>query len=125
MLMGTDNKLKVESVLKRWQHIIQGCKDDVIEVGSIGADGDTRVLKTMRLSSNLFLIPKLIYSVQSLKFPQNGSHVFYFAYCSICPGHSAHGSQTEVKIIKAIHVTSNRQIVGWYSAFTNDTNVNW
>ena len=41
MLMGTDNKFKAESVLKRWQHIIQGCKQEGIEVVSIGRDGDT------------------------------------------------------------------------------------
>ena len=49
----TDNKFTAEQVLKRWKHINLECKKIRIDVVSFGADGDSRELKSMQVSSHL------------------------------------------------------------------------
>ena len=50
---GTDNKFSAEDLLPRWRHILQGCLKHNIVVLSFGADGDSRVMKCMTLSTAL------------------------------------------------------------------------
>ena len=49
--VGTNNKFMAEQVLKRWKYILE-CKIG-IDVVSFGADGDSRELKSMQVSSHL------------------------------------------------------------------------
>ena len=51
--LGTNNKFTAEHVLKRWQYIYLECKKLGITVISFGADGDSRELKSMQVSTNL------------------------------------------------------------------------
>ena len=51
--MTTDNKFTAEHVLKRWSHIHTECAKRGITVVSFGADGDSRELKSMRISCQL------------------------------------------------------------------------
>lgn len=52
--MGTNNKFTAHRVLKRWKYIYSECKKRGIMVVSFGADGDSRELKAMQVSSLLF-----------------------------------------------------------------------
>ena len=52
--VGTDNKFCAEDVQKRWSYILTECKKRDITVVSFGADGDSRELKSMKLSVQLF-----------------------------------------------------------------------
>lgn len=52
--LGTDNKFTAEHVLKRWNYIVSKCKERSIQVCSFGADGDSRELKAMQVSAQLF-----------------------------------------------------------------------
>ena len=49
--LGTDNKFTAEQVLKRWKYIYFR-----IDVVSFGADGDSRELKSMQVSSHLMAL---------------------------------------------------------------------
>ena len=49
--MGTDNKFTAHHVLKRWKYIFSECKKRGIIVVSFGADGDSRELKAMQVST--------------------------------------------------------------------------
>ena len=51
--MGTDNKFTAHHVLKRWKYIFSECKKRGIIVVSFGADGDSRELKAMQVSTQL------------------------------------------------------------------------
>ena len=51
---GTDNKFTAEHVLLRWQYIIKECERRRIWVVSLGGDGDSRLMKAMRISVGLF-----------------------------------------------------------------------
>ena len=51
--MGTDNKFTAELVLKRWKYMFSECKKRGITVVCFGADGDSRELKAMQVSSQL------------------------------------------------------------------------
>lgn len=51
--LGTNNKFTAELVLKRWKYIFLECKKLGITVISFGADGDSRELKSMQVSTNL------------------------------------------------------------------------
>ena len=53
----TDNKFTAEHVLKRWTYIRTECEKRGITVASYGADGDSRELKSMRITSGLLLKP--------------------------------------------------------------------
>ena len=54
MIIGTDNKFTAKGVLLRWQYIFGECSKRGIHVLSIGSDGDSRLLKAMKLSVYLF-----------------------------------------------------------------------
>lgn len=54
MIVGTDNKFTARNVLLRWNYILEECEKRDIHVLSIGSDGDSRLLKAMRLSVDLF-----------------------------------------------------------------------
>ena len=54
MIIGTDNKFTAKSVLLRWQYIFGECSKRGIHVLSIGSDGDSYLLKAMKLSVYLF-----------------------------------------------------------------------
>ena len=51
---GTDNRFIAEHVLMRWNKIREQCKKRGIRVISFGGDGDSRLMKAMRLSVSLF-----------------------------------------------------------------------
>lgn len=53
-IIGTNNQFKTTSVLARWKHMITECAVRNIQVISFGSDGDTRLLKSMRLSTKLY-----------------------------------------------------------------------
>ena len=48
--IGTDNKYKAEEVLLRWKHIQAECHRRGIWVVSYGGDGDSRVMKAMKVA---------------------------------------------------------------------------
>ena len=50
---GTDNEFTAEHVLMRWQYIIKECERRRIWVVSLGGDGDSRLMKAMRISVGL------------------------------------------------------------------------
>jgi len=52
--VGTNNKYTFNLVVQRWSYILCECGKRGITVVSFGADGDSRALKTMLQSSNLF-----------------------------------------------------------------------
>ncbi len=51
--MGTDNKFSAQEVMKRWQYIVTECDKRGIHVTSFGGDGDSRLMKSMRLSTSI------------------------------------------------------------------------
>ena len=51
---GTDNKFTFEHVLKRWQYICEECQKRGIYVLAVGGDGDSRLMKAMRITADLF-----------------------------------------------------------------------
>ena len=51
--MGTNSKFTAHRVLKRWKYIYSECKKKGIMVVSFGADGDSRELKAMQVSTRL------------------------------------------------------------------------
>jgi len=52
-LVGTDNCFDANTVLMRWKYIVRECNLRKIQVISFGADGDSRLLTSMRLSLKL------------------------------------------------------------------------
>ena len=53
VVIGSDNKFSAGLVLKRWQYIVSECNKYGITVTSFGADGDSRELKAMQVSTGL------------------------------------------------------------------------
>ena len=53
-IIGTNNQFNATSVLSRWQHIITECTARNIQVISFSGDGDTRILKSMHISTKLY-----------------------------------------------------------------------
>lgn len=53
-LIGTDNRFDANSVTHRWKYMIKECKKRNIEVVSFSADGDSRLLTSMRVESKLY-----------------------------------------------------------------------
>lgn len=81
--LGTDNKFTAELVLKRWDYMYSECKKRGIKVVSFGADGDSRELKAMQVSTQLLsssraLISSLAVScnLQKLAIPSEWSSWF-------------------------------------------------
>jgi len=48
--LGTDNQFTAKEVLLRWKHIDDECRKRGINVVSFGGDGDTRLLKAMKVT---------------------------------------------------------------------------
>ena len=65
--LGTNNKFDFQLVQKRWSHIVSECHKRGITVISFGADGDSREMKAILLSSHLFFNETSAYSFQSNK----------------------------------------------------------
>ena len=53
-LIGTDNRFDANSVTHRWKYMIKECKKRNIEVVSFSADGDSRLLTSMRVEPKLY-----------------------------------------------------------------------
>ena len=51
--LGTDNKFTAAEVMQRWNHIYEECKKRNIYVLSYAGDGDSRLMKGMRVSTSL------------------------------------------------------------------------
>ena len=51
--LGTDNKFSAEDLLPRWRYIVEECLKRNVIVLSFGADGDSRVMKCMTMSTAL------------------------------------------------------------------------
>lgn len=51
---GTDNKFTAEHVMLHWQYICQECQKRGITVLSFGGDGDSRLMKSMRICVGLY-----------------------------------------------------------------------
>ena len=68
--VGTDNKFTYETVLQRWKYIVQECKKRHIDVVSIGGDGDSRLMKAMRMVTGLLPNMVSLSEASSLKLPQ-------------------------------------------------------
>ena len=55
-LYGTDNKFTAEHVLGRWDYTVRELKKYDITVAGISSDGDSRLLKAMRIKSQLGIL---------------------------------------------------------------------
>ena len=81
---GTDNKFCTDAVLKRWKHIVHECGKRGITVVSFGADGDSRELKAMQVSTQICLSKKKLQQdtwqidkcTEKLKIPPSWSDWF-------------------------------------------------
>ena len=51
--LGSDNKFDADHVILRWKFIYTECRKRSIDVLSFGGDGDTRILKAMKVSTLL------------------------------------------------------------------------
>ena len=52
--IGSDNKFTAEQVLLRWKYIYNECKKRDIMVTTFSGDGDSRIMKAMKVSVSLF-----------------------------------------------------------------------
>jgi len=52
--LGTDNKFTALTLMQRWKYIVTECNKRNIAVVSFGGDGDSRIMKCMKVSSRLF-----------------------------------------------------------------------
>ena len=70
--MGTDNKFTAQHVMLRWKHIYMQCWKRNIQVVSFGGDGDSRLMKAMRISVCLATpaVEPLLQEVPSCALPQ-------------------------------------------------------
>ena len=50
--LGTDNKFKTQDVMLRWKHIAEQYAEQNINVLSLGSDGDSRLMKSMKVSTS-------------------------------------------------------------------------
>ena len=50
---GTDNKSTAEDVLQRWAYIKRAAEEHGIWIAGFSSDGDTRLLKAMRINCSL------------------------------------------------------------------------
>jgi len=53
-ITGTNNRFDAKTVLSRWKHMLSECKLRNIHVISFSGDGDTQLLTSMRLSTQLY-----------------------------------------------------------------------
>lgn len=52
-LFGTNNKFREEHVTKRWKYITEQLEIEGVKTVGISSDGDSRLMKAMRLQSSL------------------------------------------------------------------------
>lgn len=52
-IFGTDNKFRADHVMKRWDYMTSKLKDHGITVVGISSDGDSRLMKAMRIKTNI------------------------------------------------------------------------
>lgn len=52
-MFGTDNRFHIDDVLKRWEHIKFQAEASGITALGFSSDGDIRLLKAMRLGSEI------------------------------------------------------------------------
>ena len=52
--MGSDNKFSAQHVMLQWKYIYEECRKRNILVLSYGGDGDSRIMKAMKMSVSLF-----------------------------------------------------------------------
>ena len=72
-LVGTDNCFDANTVLLRWKYVVKECNLRRVQVISFSADGDSRLLTSMRLSLKLHnYLPKQYqrYLITNESFPQ-------------------------------------------------------
>ena len=55
--LGTNNKFSAEDLLPRWRYIVEECSRRNISVLNFGADGDSRIMKCMKVSTSLMAPP--------------------------------------------------------------------
>ena len=82
--ISTNKKFTYETVLNHYNYIFEQCKRRGIHVASFGGDGDSCVMKTMRIASGL-LLPKegskpAVGTVSTLKPPKIPSSWFSWYY---------------------------------------------
>ena len=71
---GTNNRFTTDHVLSRWKHIGMECSKRKIQVVSFGGDGDSRIMKAMRVfSKQIQLLPPL----QLISCPSNWNEWFW------------------------------------------------
>ena len=51
--LGTDNKFDADNIMAWWKYIAEECTRQNIAVISFGGDGDSRLMKCMKVSSSL------------------------------------------------------------------------
>ena len=71
---GTDNKFTGEDVLKRWKYVYDELKKRGITVMNFAADGDSRLLRAMRVSLSMVSVEtdnNLNQKLPSFKFPKS------------------------------------------------------
>ncbi|XP_043289665.1 uncharacterized protein [Venturia canescens] len=68
-IFGTDNKFYATDVLNRWKYIISCLKKEGITVFGISSDGDPRLLKAMRVQSQLGTNSTVDTGSFSMRFP--------------------------------------------------------
>lgn len=74
--MGSDNKFTAQHVMLRWKYIYEECRKRNILVLSYGGDGDSRIMKAMKVSVSLLtpskepLLQEIPSSVQFAKIPK-------------------------------------------------------
>ena len=68
--LGTDNKFNAEHVMARWKYIAEECTKRNIVVISFGGDGDSRLMRCMKISTSLMetLSRSLLLNVPSNSF---------------------------------------------------------
>ena len=97
VLVYTNNKFTAEHVLLRWQYIMKECEKRGIRNVSFGGDGDSRLMKAMRISVGLF--SKQIEShtsftlLKSLSIPSSWSEWFW-----------SHRPSTVVYVQDVVHI---------------------
>jgi hypothetical protein len=52
-VFGTNNKFSADTVLARWKTITDVLKQQNIEILGVSSDGDSRLLKAMKIASGL------------------------------------------------------------------------
>ena len=55
--IGTNNKFDSMAIMQRWQYIVRECEKRGIAVLSFGGDGDSRIMKCMKVFSSFHISP--------------------------------------------------------------------